>query len=301
MSYGSTKNSNKTTLFNVIINEHSWMLLESIKLKHYDITKYLLDYDIKVDIKDREGRASISILAEVGNAEILSLFITKKADLRARDNQRKTPAMYAAEAGHLHVLKLLYRAGVDLHLTMPYQHCVNRLQLTQSSMHFAAMQGHEECLHYLMCVKKDWNYSDVLGFNIDEPNEESKRNCLKMLLRSCRKNLKKDEFRMGMAHALILAAQQGWTKCLQVLLSGPCACVDEKIVITNKSQPLKVLSLHFTALTEAVKVITVTKKRASFRKGSFRASMKKKKNWTMSMCPCLVCLVSQCLVFLSCR
>jgi ankyrin repeat protein len=44
---------------------------------------------------------------------MVQLLVTRGADIEARDNKRRTPLMYAAEAAKLDVVKWLVEAGAD--------------------------------------------------------------------------------------------------------------------------------------------------------------------------------------------
>jgi ankyrin repeat protein len=67
----------------------------------------------EVDAKEEDGRTPLMWAANSGNVEALSLLLAAGADVNAKDAARWTPLMYAVADSNLEAVSLLLGAGAD--------------------------------------------------------------------------------------------------------------------------------------------------------------------------------------------
>ncbi|CAF3490731.1 unnamed protein product [Rotaria socialis] len=102
------------------------------------MVKYLCEQGANVNLLDHESR---SVIHWIAGLAILQKLIDCKVDINGTDEQQRTPLMWAASAGAVDELRLLYKYGADqLH--------VDKNSL--SALHCAACGGHADCIRMLI-------------------------------------------------------------------------------------------------------------------------------------------------------
>lgn len=111
-------------------------------------------------ITKKIGLTTLHIIAERNNARILNLLISLSnelelgLDLSVKSEFLETPAHFAAENGHVEILKILAARGVSLDDK-------NKNLVTPISM--AVYNGHVEAVRFLAANKVDLNSLDIQG------------------------------------------------------------------------------------------------------------------------------------------
>lgn len=81
--------------------------------------------DRALDPTDIRGRTPLSWAAERGHEAVVTLLLTKGADIESIDDQRQTPLSRAAAAGRDGIVQLLLDVGADLE-SKDYSECTGR-------------------------------------------------------------------------------------------------------------------------------------------------------------------------------
>lgn len=76
-----------------------------------ELVKLLLDHDIKVDLTDKEGNTALILVAENVKPEVLSALIDAGADVNHANNEGQTALMNAANRDILESVRMLLQAG----------------------------------------------------------------------------------------------------------------------------------------------------------------------------------------------
>ncbi|KAM0331380.1 hypothetical protein ACHAQA_003053 [Verticillium albo-atrum] len=88
-------------------------LLRAVKDGREDVIRTVLESNINVDVRDKEGRTPLSHSAEKDDVETAEILLQKGADVNSRDNTQWTPLMVASERGHEAMISLLLKRGAD--------------------------------------------------------------------------------------------------------------------------------------------------------------------------------------------
>ena len=99
---------------------------------------------IDVDHRDNEDRTPLMYAAEAGQRDAVEVLLNHGADVNARDLYGFTPLMNAARVGHTSIVKLLLSRGADLNarttLTSPSN---------QNAINIAAANGKDDVVQFL--------------------------------------------------------------------------------------------------------------------------------------------------------
>eukprot|EP01038_Epipyxis_sp_PR26KG_P006096 gene6096-8400_t len=101
-------------------NKKGWSsIMYAIANSHHDIVHLLMDKKADVNLSDKKGYTSLMIASENGNESILlflvSPSIVSNIDLDQQDAQGSTALMKACANGHLNCVKILMKAGANIH------------------------------------------------------------------------------------------------------------------------------------------------------------------------------------------
>ena len=83
-----------------------------------EIMRVLLDHGADINIRDRQGRTSISWAAQYGFKESLKLFLERGADITIKDNEGQTPLDWAVTMGNNEAAEIL-KAHTSNPVTQP--------------------------------------------------------------------------------------------------------------------------------------------------------------------------------------
>lgn len=78
---------------------------------------------------------------------MVQLLLDSKADVNAATDSRRTPLHYAAQKGHINIMKVLIRQGADVNAT--------ETKLRETPLHRAAASGSAQCVELLLEQKAD--------------------------------------------------------------------------------------------------------------------------------------------------
>jgi len=109
---------------------------------HLDKIKTILaNHPEYIEIQDQAGRRSLHFAANSGHIEIVKYLLSKGADIHAKTKANTTVLHYAALKGSLEIVKLLVEKGVEID--------IKNVQVT-TPMYYAASGGHREVVQYLI-------------------------------------------------------------------------------------------------------------------------------------------------------
>ncbi len=112
---------------------------------HVEMIQWLCENGAEVNVKDSERRMPVHLVAENGNIAAMDVLVKHGADVNisSSDHYNLPPAYYAAQEGHLDMLKWLKNNGADMKAVVGYDQ--------GSLLHVAARDG-----------KGDWKMIDFL-------------------------------------------------------------------------------------------------------------------------------------------
>ena len=103
-----------------------------------------------VDVADAEGFTSLHACAMLSDdADIIELLASRSSDLNARNKQRQTPLILAAQSGHLNAVICLLRFGADATLDGSFG---------ATALHRAVENGHESCVAILTAADSNLSH-----------------------------------------------------------------------------------------------------------------------------------------------
>lgn len=167
----------------------SWTTLHfAAKGPSLEVTKFILDQNLGVNVKDVKGQSPLHIAAAHGRKNIVEFFVREVGvyvdDL---DNSGKTPLHIAAQNGYKDVVELLLKSNANvgiksfddftpLHYAVKNNHMgvikvllgkevsvdINKAKYNMTSLHIASKHGHLELVRFLLQNKADVN---VIGYN----------------------------------------------------------------------------------------------------------------------------------------
>jgi hypothetical protein len=133
----------------------------SIRHRHLEVTKMLMDYRADVDSKSKFGLTSLHLAAQSNHLDVVKVLLEHKAHIDARDHSKLTPLYYAARNGHLKVVKAFLDArtvkrarvrsvwgAIKMCLKHDSINCINNCEFTP--LHCAAQAGHLEIVVALL-------------------------------------------------------------------------------------------------------------------------------------------------------
>jgi ankyrin repeat protein/serine/threonine protein kinase len=116
-------------------------LMLSAEAAHLDLMKLLLDHSAQIELTDRRGMTALNFASAAGQVEAAKLLLEKHASLKP-DLPGNTPALIAAKAGRLDMLKFL--------LDREASSISNRDYDGFTLLHGAADHGHADVVEYLV-------------------------------------------------------------------------------------------------------------------------------------------------------
>ena len=82
---------------------------------HPQTLRLLTEHAGDLTVADREGIAALHFLVVANDADLIQLALTRGADLEQRDRRGETPFLRAARMHAANSLRVLSRAGADVH------------------------------------------------------------------------------------------------------------------------------------------------------------------------------------------
>ncbi|XP_046355410.2 ankyrin-1-like [Haliotis rufescens] len=122
---------------------------------NYELVKLLLDRNVSLAGRDKDGNTPVHIAAKYGSGEVVKLFLdalrTKREPVCCVNSNTHSPFHIACHRGHLGVLKILmeHKCGRRCHP-----------QGRKYLLHSAAKAGHANVVHYLLDLGQDVNQLD---------------------------------------------------------------------------------------------------------------------------------------------
>jgi len=110
-----------------------------------------------VNVKGRNEKAPLHWAAQGGHLEVVKYLITKGGAVNELNIQKETPLVYAAEGGHLKVAELLIAKGASLNL---------KTTLDAAPIHYALWSGRTELFKLLLKKGADVTQSRGEGFTM---------------------------------------------------------------------------------------------------------------------------------------
>ncbi|XP_069370614.1 uncharacterized protein [Paralichthys olivaceus] len=141
----------------------------------------LLQRGASVNCPDGDGRTALSHACERGFLDAAKILVRNNADPEIVDCWGNTALMYAAVAGHSHVVEFLVRAFKRLGLQIDRQNKVGN-----SAVEVAKLLGHTECIYALTNNSKKGNTQPRLSQGCGHETFESKHLMNKLeVLQTC--------------------------------------------------------------------------------------------------------------------
>jgi len=156
-----------------------------------------------IDKGNYDGDTSLMEACRAGHLNIVRRLIVNKAQIEAKNDQRWTAAMYAADAGHLHCLWYIWASieeGHWEHLGAPE----SRAGL--NTLSYAVLAGHFDCVRFI--VEHVYEASGQPDEKVDSKIVELET---------------KQIFKIGRSHAM-MALYRGHNQILKYLLSKGFKC-----------------------------------------------------------------------------
>ncbi|RDD43354.1 Ankyrin repeat and EF-hand domain-containing protein 1 [Trichoplax sp. H2] len=175
------------------------------------MVQFLIDLDANPDMTDMKGRTPAMKAAELGHIQVFEMLVEAEASLLACDNEGKGVCFYCIypTKRHYKCLEVAIDNGAD----------VNNVDDTGKSVLIQAAQGgHEKMVTLLLNAKADPNYkNETTGKTaLHAAASSGNANCVREIL-SAGANV--DEVDEKSFHAAHFAAQSGHYEVLQVLSS----------------------------------------------------------------------------------
>jgi len=90
------------------------ILLSGAEEGNVEVVKLLLNKGANVDVKDNDGRTPLLWAAENRHEAVVRLLLDKGASVDAKDNNSRTPLLWAAENGYEAIMRLLLDKGANI-------------------------------------------------------------------------------------------------------------------------------------------------------------------------------------------
>ena len=178
-----------------------------------EVLSYMIDEKPEFNSKDTQGRKPVHYAACCSSADNIKLLIKHGVDTRDIDLFKKTPLMYACEAGRHEVVEVLLgpnRSQPDA--KDKYSYC---------AIHYAAKNGHIECIKKLVANGVDINRTGPSNkTSLLIAAESNDIEMTKFLLQNGAKQTAKDKFGRT---ALITAVMNGSYEVASILLRNGAA------------------------------------------------------------------------------
>ncbi|XP_018411360.1 PREDICTED: histone-lysine N-methyltransferase EHMT2 [Nanorana parkeri] len=141
-------------------------LLEAIVNNHTELAKYLSQAGGCVYHKEEDGSTSLHHAAKSGNRELLSFLLsTGQVNVNAQDNGGWTPIIWAAEHKHIEIISMLLTRGADVTLQ---DNVSIYLSVSEKNicLHWASFTGSAEIAEVLLNAQCDLH---AVNFHGDTP------------------------------------------------------------------------------------------------------------------------------------
>jgi uncharacterized protein len=114
-------------------------LLHAVEEGNVKRTLFYLDRGLDPNSCNADGTTILMIASRLGNAELASTLIARKASLTRQTRSGDTALMMASLGGHLDMVKLLVDAGAPVEMGNGWQ-----------AIHYAAFSGSSEIVRFLL-------------------------------------------------------------------------------------------------------------------------------------------------------
>lgn len=220
---------------------HCWTALHhAVDGNYIETATLLIKRGVDIHAEDhRHGRTCLHLAAERGYAEMAEMLIIRGADMCATGDAffSKTPLHISCLHGHDDVTEVLIRKGADLDALSGL--------LDKGPMHFAAEEGHVNCVKQLLQAKADPNrhgnhtngYSPLHLAVLKDHWHVVEAFLVGEKLYNINLNLP-GKFSIVGASPLHLACQYGHTHIVQLLMDAPS--VNREAQDTNHRTPLHI-------------------------------------------------------------
>ncbi|KAL0779255.1 hypothetical protein CaCOL14_003739 [Colletotrichum acutatum] len=98
------------TPVSLAVKTNNWVALSSL-VKHGATIEV---HDSYLNKRNSDGRSPVSMLAHIGDASLLRLFVEKGADVRAQDSNGRTPMYWAIVNGNIPTLEVFLEMDIDI-------------------------------------------------------------------------------------------------------------------------------------------------------------------------------------------
>jgi ankyrin repeat protein len=106
-------------------------LITASRTNNISIVKKLLDMDVDVNVKNKDGRNALMLASLNGNTKIVKMLLDKGADVNVKDNNGDNALMWASLNGNTEIVKMLLDKGADVNEKNKYGY--NALMLASSN------------------------------------------------------------------------------------------------------------------------------------------------------------------------
>jgi len=112
-----------------------------------DAVRLILEKDPRlVNLRDQDGATPLHSACYEGHKEIVSLLLSKGADVNATDTNGSTPLIWAGHQGHADVAKILVANGADINVLD---------KAGRTALHTGAVRGHTHFVELLLAKGAD--------------------------------------------------------------------------------------------------------------------------------------------------
>lgn len=135
--------------------------LEAIYLEQVQAVDSCLRKGVDPNLKDEEGSPALVLAVNTGNADIVRLLLTAKANVNAprEDFYKSTALMETAPGNDTILAALLIKAGADL---------MQRDSFGDTALHWASYYGHVGLVKILLDAGADWKIKSRHGSPVDQ-------------------------------------------------------------------------------------------------------------------------------------
>jgi ankyrin repeat protein len=194
--------------FAFVLPSFAQEILEVAKNGDLEKLKTLVEKDNELlKIKDGAGRTALHFAANSGHLDLVKYLLAKGVDINLKSNANTTPLHFAAFSGHLDIVKWLVENHAELEIK-------NNQMATP--LYFAAMKGHSDVLKYLV---ENGAVVDALdreeGTPLHAAAQSGHLEAVKLLIQSSAEKKKKDTNGRTVIH---FACQNGNKKIVNFLI-----------------------------------------------------------------------------------
>ncbi|XP_050302900.1 uncharacterized protein LOC126740776 isoform X2 [Anthonomus grandis grandis] len=213
----------------------------SVKNKHVNTAKILLEHGADVNKADSKGSTSLEIAAANGCLKLVKLLLTFKATIQTGEDNF-TPLLAASFNSRHEIVKLILDERPDLNVNHYFRGTVNALQL-------AVMVGNIQTIQILLDHGANISLANKQGITaLDIACLQNQTKIVKHFLNSI---ADLNEFSCLVAKCLYLAASHGHHEIVEELLK-------RKAEVINYKEPEVVLtSLHIAALNGHLETVNI--------------------------------------------